>query len=747
MSRSILLAPLLAAALLGPAGAAAAARSAEVGDPQSPYARCDNLDPAVCLQPFPNNLFTKPSARTDTGIKVDFALTSMPRNAAGKPIQPRQWNRNDGFSPGSLITTHVPGLSLEHTKGVPIDDLARTYDEDAAVVVIDAETLERNLIWTELDSNASSESVRNLIVRPAKNFREGHTYIVALRNLKDAGGKTIPAGAAFRGYRDGRTRDRRSKHMRWVFDRLKRAGIARKNLFLAWDFTVASERNLSERMLHIRDSAFEQLGDDDLSDLQIKGGAPAFRVTKVSTTTSDLARQVTGYFDVPCFISTPRCEAGGGFAYEPGTNKPLQLPGNKMTAKFVCNVAPRSLETPGRASLYGHGLFGSTGEMNQGQLKAFANEHNYVFCGTTWAGMGCELDTPPQDPAQLLADLQAGATDTPNCDLPNVVTAIADLSRFNTMIDRVQQGMLNFLYLGRLMAHPQGLNSHPAFQNDTGQGVIEPGRTWYDGNSQGGIIGGALAAFLVDGDRASIGVPGMNYSTLLQRSTDFGRGTDDECERILAGKLPSYACLVYKAYPGEQDRQVVFGLMQMLWDRGEANGYAWHATDDPLPGTVPHEVLMSLAFGDHQVTNWAAAVQARTMGAYLRSPALDTFRDPTSGYRYFGEIPAVPSYPFDGSAITVWDSGPIRDRVLPDGTRQPCALGTAAPLIPNIPHLDGCPADGEPDEWGGHDPHEEPRNTVANRAMKAAFLREGGQVVDTCGSGQACHSRGWMGAQ
>jgi hypothetical protein len=700
-------------------------------------AKCDNLDPAVCLQPFPNNYFTKPSTKTDTGLRVHFGITDMPRNVAGKPIQPGQWNRNDGFSPGSLITTYVPSLDLAKTHGVPINDLARTYDKDAAIVVIDAKTLERNLIWTEMDSGASSDSVRNLIVRPAKNFREGHTYIVALRDLKDKDGNTIPAGDAFRGYRDGTTDDARSEHMDWIFSRLKKAGIKRNDkLFLAWDFTVASERNLSERMLHIRDDAFAQLGDTNLKDLKIQGSAPEFKVAKVEAS-DGLARKVTGYFKVPCYISTPACQPGGGFVYKPGTNEPLQIPGNTYTAKFVCNVPDVALQTPGTASLYGHGLFGSTGELGQGQLKAFGREHDFVFCGTTWAGMGCELDTPPQDPAQFLTDLQAGGTDTPNCDIPNVVTAIGDLSRFNTMIDRVQEGMLAFLYLGRLVAHPQGLVTDPAFQNAQGQPVLKTGRTYYDGNSQGGIIGGSLAAVMVDSDRASIGVPGMNYSTLLQRSTDFGRGTDDECTRALGGDLPSYACLVYKAYPSEADRQVVLALMQMLWDRGEADGYAWHMTTDPLPNTPKHHVLMSLGFGDHQVSNWAAAVEARTIGARLRTPALDTFRDPTTGYQYFGEIPAIPSYPYDGSAITVWDEGPIRDN---------CTKGTAAPLFANLPVFGGCPA-GEPqDEWGGQDPHEEPRNTVANRAMKAAFLSEGGVVTDQCG-GQPCRSRGWMGAQ
>jgi hypothetical protein len=748
IKRTLLLAA-LASLLLASAASAA-------GDPRSPHAKCDNLDPAVCLQPFPNNLFTKPSGTTETGLKVDFALTSMPRNVAGKPIQPGQWNRSDGFSPGSLLTTYVPGLDLSQTHGVPINDLARTYDENAAIVVIDADTLERNLIWTELDSNGSP-STRNLIVRPGRNFREGHTYIVGLRNLKDSTGSTIPAGDAFRGYRDGTTDDARSEHMKWIFSRLKKAGIKRSSLFLAWDFTVASKENLSERMLHIRDDAFAQLGDTNLKDLRIPAGskAPAFKVTRVEAS-DGLARKVTGWFKVPCYISTPSCQPGGGFVYKPGTNEPLQIPGNTYTAKFVCNIPQSALETPARGSLYGHGLFGSTGEVGQGQLKDFANEHNFVFCGTTWAGMGCEIDAP-SDPgtfqqyvANQVAEVQAGSTG-PNCDIPNVVTAISDLSRFNTMIDRVQEGMLAFLYLGRLMAHPQGLVTDPAFQGAHGGPVIQTGTTYYDGNSQGGIIGGALAAVMVDSDRASIGVPGMNYSTLLQRSTDFGRGTDDECPPARMPtpsdptNLPSYACLVYKAYPNEQDRQIVFSLMQMLWDRGEADGYAWHMTDDPYRNTPAHEVLMSLSFGDHQVSNWAAAVEARTMGASLRTPTLDTFRDPTTGYQYFGEIPPIPSYPFKGSAITVWDSGPIRDGIK-DGKPEPCGLGTAAPLIIDVPAFDGCPANQPQDQWGGNDPHELTRRTRADRAMKAAFLAPGGVVTDQC-NGQPCHSQGWMGAQ
>ena len=58
------------------------------------------------------------------------------------------------------------------------------------------------------------------------------------------------------------------------------------------------------------------------------------------------------------------------------------------------------------------------------------------------------------------------------------------------MADRLQQGVLDFLYLGRLMIHPQGFVSNPAFQPG-GKTVIDTSQLYYDGNSQGGIEGGA----------------------------------------------------------------------------------------------------------------------------------------------------------------------------------------------------------------------------------------------------------------
>ena len=70
--------------------------------------------------------------------------------------------------------------------------------------------------------------------------------------------------------------------------------------------------------------------------------------------------------------------------------------------------------------------------------------------------------------------------------------------------------------------------------------------------------------------------------------------------------------------------------MQMLWDRGEPDGYADRMTSDPLPDTPAHQVLMNNALGDHQVTNYQSEVEARTIGAYAHWPALYKGRWPNT---------------------------------------------------------------------------------------------------------------------
>jgi len=190
-------------------------------------------------------------------------------------------------------------------------------------------------------------------------------------------------------------------------------------------------------------------------------------------------------------------------------------------------------------------------------------------------------------------------------------------------------------------------------------------------------------------------VLGMNYSTLLTRSKDFD----------------TFAALLYPNYADGLDRNIIMSLLQTLWDRGEADGYAAHMTKDPYPNTPRHRVLLEAAFGDHQVTNYAAEVEAATIGAAAHVPAPpDHWGQPPYGWFLTLSAPGGGgryTYPFGGSALMEWDSG------------------VPAPPLDNTPNR------------AANDPHETPRRDPRVRQQMDWFLRYG-VVIDVCtGSGVA----------
>src|SRR4051794_24307144 len=147
------------------------------------------------LLPWPNDAYTKADPTTDTGRRLNLQLADMPANAAGVPVDPTEFNRNDGFSPGTLIVAKVPGIENEKAFDkaglVPITDVARSFDRDQPAVLLDAKTGERQLIWSELeypDELKKDPASNTLVIHPARNLREGRRYVVALRDLGATGG-------------------------------------------------------------------------------------------------------------------------------------------------------------------------------------------------------------------------------------------------------------------------------------------------------------------------------------------------------------------------------------------------------------------------------------------------------------------------------------------------------------------------------------------------------------------------------
>ena len=143
--------------------------------------------------------------------------------------------------------------------------------------------------------------------------------------------------------------------------------------------------------------------------------------------------------------------------------------------------------------------------------KTIAVAHGFVLCATDEIGFSSE-------------------------DIPNTIGILNNLGRFPELTDRVQQGLLNELLLGRLMTRPTGFVTDARFHVDDGDinspSTIDASNLYYQGISQGGILGGALTAISPDFTRAYLGVPAMNYSVLLPRSIDF-----DEYELVLDPSL------------------------------------------------------------------------------------------------------------------------------------------------------------------------------------------------------------------
>ncbi|MFN8019444.1 MAG: hypothetical protein U0P45_15175 [Acidimicrobiales bacterium] len=607
---------------------------------------CDPIDPSACLLPWPNDRFTRADPSTDTGRRLDLPKAGMPANAKGVHIDPTEWDRNDGFAPASSLITMVPGLDAARSKLPPVTDIGASMAKGSPVVLVDATAGTRLAAWAELDANAADPAKRALIVQPAAALPEGHRIVVGLRGLRRDDGSRIAPSKAFA----AQVADP-DDTAEAAFDALAKEGVDRKDLQLAWGFTVGSAESISGRL--------RKMWADTTSGQE--GAPPPFEVT--SNDAAGAARIVRGTYQVPKFLTG---DGGPGTVLANGTDpKGIARQRGTMTADFVCLVPTSATAAkPASSVVYGHGLLGSRDEvLDIGQLGASANK---MFCATDWIGMSA-------------------------ADVPAIATSFQDLTGFRTVPDRLQQGHLAFLELGELLGRPGGFASDPAFQDPSGKPVIDVGNVAFLGASQGGILGGVPSALSDSWKQVILAVPGMGYNLLLRRSVDF-----DE-----------FFPAVEENYPDELQQTLALDLLEQLWQRGENAGYAQHLTADPYPDVPAKHVMLLEAFGDHQVANVSTEKLARTLGIGRRAPTLADGRsaDPTP----FSGIP-VQDLPTGGSGLVVWDFGtprpptenvPNRAGEDPHGKLAdvPEALALVLSFIDDAKIIDVC--GGEPCRSGG----------------------------------------------
>jgi len=630
-----------------------------------------------CLLPWPNNAFTVASKKTPTGRLLAVSSTLDPTNVKGIHVSTTYINQGDGFSPGSVIMTYVPNLDLVASHIASSTDIGSSLDSNAPIVVLDTATGKRVPYFAELDAQTTNTAEQLLLIHPAVGLTETHRYVVVLRDLVNNSGHSIaPLASTTAAWNATSRSSTRLQYISKVLHKDLASVIGSTEPYMAWDFTIASEKSLAEPALTMHRLAYEWLAKHHLAyngktTIPAAAYAPAFTVT--SSRTANGVRDVHGTFQVPLFLkdTTPFSAMTVNHSGNPVIN------GTKTwTADFIC-VLPSTISPSGAAlpTVYGHGLLGSASEIEGSSFSA-ALTHNMAGCATDWVGMSAS-------------------------DILNVERNLNDMSTFNTQVDHMLQGFVNFQFLGRLINSPAGFASNPAFQNGSGEALFQVGKCTFMGYSQGGIMGGAVSAVSTEWTRVILGVPGMDYGgLLLNRSVDWNE----------------YSAIYDKAYTDPVDQQVVLQLAQLLWDRGENEGYAEHLTSNPYPGIAAKQVFIIENYGDHQVANASAEMLARTIGAQNHQPAFNP--------SFFGGSPRM-----NEPVVVQWGLSKL------DQTKSARAgivlwdYGTPTP-----PTTDLAPNGSA----YGADPHGDGRGNASLLTQITTFLTTG-VIPDVCG-GQVCQS-------
>jgi hypothetical protein len=539
-------------------------------DPNKPDTPCDcdPLAPAHCGLPFPSNVYLIDNAKTATGKSVAFGAHTLPQLKKGTYVDPAAWADSDGFSPGQAPFTQMPGATIT---GFPTqDNIEFSLTDMSPTVLLDADTGERVPHFAELDvSSGTTPDTQVLMLRPVVRLKDATRYIVAIRRVKDADGNYLPPSDAFKALRDGTPSEEYSVRRRRslyndIFQRLEKAGIPRKDLQIAWDYSTASRENNTRWMVHMRDDALAKVGED----------GPPYTIDKVEDNPNPYIRKrIYGHMTVPIYLDKPG--PGGTLVFgEDG------MPKQTGTGDygFVVHL-PNSVsgDSPGALLQNGHGLLGSKDEGRDGFLAILSDRKKFVSFSIDLIGMAEE-------------------------DQDTVLTAISgDVGAFKGLVGRQHQGMVNSLLAMRMM---KGRFAKDPLMMDNGKSMIDSSQCYYRGDSQGGIFGTTYMAVSTDVTRGMLGEPGMPYNLLLNRSKDFA----------------PFFVLLQVNYQDSVDLQLLLGLVQMHWDRTEPDGYAPYIADNMLPNTPAHTVMLHAAIGDQQVTPLGAHIIARTVGAQNLAP-------------------------------------------------------------------------------------------------------------------------------
>jgi hypothetical protein len=610
---------------------------------------CNPLaDEFDCLLPYPSDFFAIDDASLPSGRRVRIPNEALPQPVRG--VGPADFSRiaaSDGFSPGTQILA-LFGTAIDDANLAtydPYDPAAaeRSVADVSPTLLFDLDTGVRVPHIAELDARAPRPEAQSLVLRPLVRLTPGHRYAVAVRGLRRVDGQPVEAPRGFAALRDGvASTDARLLAQKPLWEATLRPAIEAQgldvaSLQLAWSFTVGSDENLQHDMLAIRRQALGILATEPVE----------LTVDEVTEAPTDrIARRIKGHLRVPLFLDSG--EPGARIHRldgEPARNGSVSVP-------FVAIIPASALDAgagPMRLLQFGHGFFGSTDEIEDGYVPELADRFGFVVVGMNWWGMSSD------DLAVLIRDI------------------LNDISLSLRFTDRLHQAMVNFMALASAR---EELARLPAFEID-GRPAFDPEHIYFQGISQGHILGGTYSALSPFIERSVLSVGGADFSAIMFRARPF----------------TGFLGIIASTLPNNLEQQKFALLSQSIFDRIDPWTYTRYLLSNDLDGTpMQRRVLMQMGRGDTEVPNLGTELHARVAGL----PVLDP-------------MPWTPSFmspspqPVADSALAVYDFG-----------------------VDPFPAIECTPA------TDGNGVHDALRGLTASMRQIDAFLRPDGQIRSFC---------------
>lgn len=544
-----------------------------------------------CGLPYPSDFFLADDATTPTGKRIVFG---RPAKMATAQIPVRSADimetfAADGFSTHTGIVWSF-GVRVDPAALPGIfDDASATTASGFATALIDASTGRRIPHFVDVDPRAVDDAREALVMRPLEALAERTRYVVAVSAVPAKDGGAIEAPEAFRRMRDANVGEDAvlapllAHYEADVFPLVVDAGLERASLQLAWDFTTGSEENAVSEMLQAREVALAEL-ERTAPIVEIDAVFEGDDLELILGDATDTWRLVKGTIIGPRIVD----DDDPGALLARGADGKVQLDGTTRFAfTALVPASVRDAAGPAGLLLYGHGFFGSQGEVEGAPTRAIADQSGVVMIAIDWQGMTTE-------------------------DLGVVVSAVGgEVSRSLLFGERVMQSMVNWNTLTH--AAKTGLfDAEDAFRRPLGgDAILDLTRpVGFLGISQGHVLGGTLSALNADIDRSILMVGGATFSALMFRARPF----------------ESFLALLDISMPDPLDQQKLVAHMQSQFDRFDPATFAPFVLQRDLPfgpdnGRADRQVLELIGIGDSQVPNLGSELHARELGIPLLTPS------------------------------------------------------------------------------------------------------------------------------